>query len=244
MAEILNITHEVGDFSEYTSVTNSNLVLAIDGASAMAGTGFGMSIITQPQSFNRATKTGIVLGTPATVPVWRYRFYFDPNGWTDPTNGTLRPLLFRPGSGSDCYLQFQGAFGAPETMQLVVQNDANVLQLSTKVPMPTSAVYLEIRIAGSSADTITDAFGEIYQDGVLVGGVSGFERYTLQWPPEMRVGRDAESAALGTIYVDEIVIRDDDVEIGGIGGGSDPYVAANHVAGDYVAADYQPADHS
>lgn len=254
MAEVFASNFEVGDLSEWPSDFNTNGTLTVTPGAALAGTGFGCNNDWSTANTSDRMRAFPVLGTPATVPIWRVRWYYDPNGIT----GIGRfdrdtPIWLRSLNVDDVDIYFSGPTSGTGDLgvrlELSILTDSAVATNWIWEPLPAVAAWYELRVVAATGAAAADGFFDLYIDGVNQGGRTGIQRYTRAWPTDIYCGKNPNRQGMagdgGSTFFDEIIIRDDDEVIGPAGGGgTDPYVAGNYVASEQSEGLYLPADYN
>jgi hypothetical protein len=218
MAEVFNITHESGDDSDYTTIVESDGVVAFDNTnSGLAGTNFGLAATITSATSSAEGKKNFTTVT-ATTFVWR--FYFDPNGITMDDGDTF--IIQGINHANDNKLHHRVQLGKTDAEGLFlnagVRNDSDSWTTGDNVFISDAPHLIElsaVKATGVSSNNSTLAFSI---DGVLKYTVTGVDLYTDWGPVTVRNGAigGMDSTTSGTIYIDEIKANNDGGAIGGI----------------------------
>ena len=140
--EILNITHNVGDLSEYTSTVTDGGDLSVTTAAALAGTSHGLSCLIDDTN----DIFGLKDFTQLTSSAFRFRFYIDPNGLTMSDNNSFTLLRLRDVASTRArvFLQRSGS-----NYQIVFRalNDSSVDEDTAAYTISDGEHYIEGRLA-------------------------------------------------------------------------------------------------
>ena len=211
MAEILHITHEAGDLSEYTSTVTDSGDLSVDVTSTLVGS-YGL-LCTIDDTNNIY---GLKSFTTLTSTVFRWRLYFDPNTITA-TNGVEFATIFKVmNSTSDRVVLTtrKRADGSGYDTRLRVYTDVgnNTTSYYNILDAPN---YIEGNVVYASSDVASDATASLWVNGSLQETLTGLDIFDLTKPNTIRAGALGVAAATsGSYFVDDIILRDDNTQIG------------------------------
>lgn len=215
MAEIIEITHENGTLSEYTATVTDAGDLSVSAAAALAGSNFGLAAnvddINPIYGYWQA-------GAAITTGKLRYRFYIDPNsltmaGATEHTVVMITDISSNPVSFVLLHRTAGGEYG----IYAVCVNDAGS-HINTQVQTITDAPhYIEVLTQRAATSVSADGFTQFWVDGVLAFSTIPVDNFDQMADYQLLIvgapsGLDASTS--GVFYLDELVFRDDDIEIG------------------------------
>lgn len=216
MTTIIDIDHEAGNLSEWTSLSDAGGDLSASNAAALAGSSFGMACrINGTDSFYAEYQ----LGASNTSGVVRVRFYFDPNSLTMANNqnhfiGNMR-------SATTNILTWRLGYTTANGHNLVVQmiRDADSVQ-TTAHNFTDAPHYIEVRLVRATTNVSADGTLDLWVDGVHIQQLTGDNFDTFNNFRTMRLGNTSgiDATTSGTYYIDEIKVNDDGSEIGAAGG--------------------------
>ena len=216
MSKIFEATHEVGDFSEYTSSVTDSGRLAIAGGAALAGTSYGMSAQINTTTAIYAKKTF----TAFTSNLYRVRHYIDPNAATIANYDVVWVCQVRSASDAqynatiELYRQ-----DAQYKVRAGIREDDYSLDYTSLYNITDAEHWVEILVERASSSVASDAELTLWIDDVQQENLTGKDWYDLAKPDAIRLGATAiPSGSSGTIYLDELVINDDGGYIGPVAG--------------------------
>lgn len=214
MAVIIDIDHETGDLSQYTSSSVDGGDLSVTRAAALAGTGYGLSCLIDDivSIYGQAT-----LGSPSASGVEEVRFYINPNTLTmSNTNVVYSAYLYNSASTLVARVGMRYADGIGYQCFAVLFDDAGAGQSTTFVAIADAEHCLEIKLLRATNSTSNDGSIELWLDDVSVATVTGKDNYDRFVDFSfIRFGAIVPSAAVsGTYYLDELVVNDDGAYIG------------------------------
>ena len=216
IGEILHIDFEDGDLLEFTSTSGEDI--SATGAAALVGN-YGMSVVADDTDDDYGLKTGLT-----ATNIIRVRFYFDQNGVSMVDPDGFGPLvLFQDGSypaGEDWIFgwsfQYRDGGDNYRMQPFAGLDDGTTDWGSSKTNLTDEPHYFEAVIYRETADGQADGYYDWWVDGVAQTGATGLENYNIflafdrLWAGEVQPNFDTG----GTFYIDDIVVRDDDTEIG------------------------------
>jgi len=207
MGEIFNITMDSNNLSEFDSHTG-----VITSVAALMGSSVaGMSIAIT----SSADRYGAIAFTQLTGANFRTRYYVDPNTLTMASNDSFVCLLIRQSStivGEVRLAYIASAY----TVQTRWKEDSTSFKDGPSATISDAAHYIEVRWQRAANASSNDGVVQLYVDGVSQGSISTFDVSTIAQPDNVRFGAadGIDGGTSGTLYLDELVIRDDDTEIG------------------------------
>ena len=217
MAVIFDIDHEAGNLSEYNSTVTDSGDLSAHADAALAGTGYGLNCLIDG--------TGSIYGQltlSSTYTDFRFRFYFDPNSLTMGQYEAFHVAFIYTSASPWSVARI--AYTA--TGELVFEPFNDPGNLSPNYAAITDAPhYIEVYGHRAATNVSADGTYEWWVDGVSKSIWTGVDNYDLFAMFQLfRIGavNGVDAGTSGTIYLDELVIRDDSTEIGPVeeGGGS------------------------
>jgi hypothetical protein len=211
MTEIINIDHESGDFSEWDSIVVDGGDLSIASGAALGGSSYGMQCVIDDTHGLYGDKS---LGTwPGSATSLRIRFYLDPNGLTMANNDTFALTNFLVTVPMRFYLKFSGG-----NYQILVNyyGDGGLAGSDTQI-IADAEHYLEVLIAQATNNSSADGSYQYWIDGALQDTQGSIDNYDIfNGMTTLRIGgtTSIDAGTSGTFYIDQIVARNDDTEIG------------------------------
>ena len=211
MTEIVNITHETGDLSEYTATVTDSGDLSVAGAAALAGTGYGLSCFIDDTTsiFGRFNFTQL------TSSFVRARFHIDPNTLTMGVNHNF--VVFRLfGDPDGIVVNVDLDFNSGYRIEAGVFNDAGTEHDTSPYAITDEEHYVEILLTYASSAVANDATFTLWIDGVQKEQLTGLDVHGRSKADRVLLGAvgNLDSGTSGTLYLDELVVRDDAQEIG------------------------------
>lgn len=213
MAELFDINLET-DLSEFDSTVTDGGDLSQSGAAALAGTSGGLSCLIDDANgiygqCNVANETEL-----------RYRIYFNPNGLTMADYDNFHLINE---NNYDYLLRFKRLSGKYYIYGRVMTDGG--LVSTPDIEISDAAHCIEVHMKRSSAPGADDGFIKIWVDqsvpyGAADAEATGLDDDTCDYD-EFRIGavEGIDAGTSGTIYFDEIIIRNDGSEIGPVVGG-------------------------
>jgi len=209
---IASIDHETGNLTQYTSTTGT---VSVTGAAALASTSYGLSVLINSTAYKIGFKS--LNEKPTTV---RARFYFNPNSITAPTDDSFDMFAFQQDdvtyydfayvymawNATDGYYLYAGY----ETDDLT-GHDGNHKIISN------ASHYTEITVTQAATSISSDGTFQWWIDGISQESITGIDNYNLMSDQNIRIKIGAwnfGAAWSGTIYIDEIIVSDNDSPIG------------------------------
>jgi hypothetical protein len=214
MAQIINITHDAGNITEYTGtvMTASGDTITATTGSAMMSTPYGLQVFTGTVSAGNLTYAYKTF-TSITSTEYRWRVYFDPNSQT--STGVTDKYFFifyhatNNGYTELAYDYTTGSF----RIKANVRSDDGVDIPTGYYTISDGPHYIEVRVKKSSVLGATDGELQLYIDGVskeTLTTVKVFTRFALSG---VKVGMHYAPASDITLFYDEIILRDDGTAI-------------------------------
>lgn len=209
MGEIFNITHDANDLDEYTSIVTDGGDLST-GTPGLASTAARMEAL--------INDTTVIYGqkdfTQITATAYRFRFYIDPNTLTMGAGEDFRVCRLQAGNSVRSWvsLQYDGGY----EIRAGIINDDVEGKMTDWYDVTDAEHYIEVLVEyGSGADE-NDGELTLWIDGVQRENRGGLDIYNISKPDGARLGavKDLDVGTSGTLFLDEFVFRDDDIEIG------------------------------
>lgn len=213
MAVIVDIDHEAGDLTEYTSTVTDSGDLSAAAAAALAGTGYGLQVVIDDTTAIYGTKTV----TTNTSGVIRVRFYIDPNTLTM-TSGTnhwiTRVYSAAPGLINVVYLYKSGT---NYQLDMVAYNDADGVVGSTATTITDAPHYIEFYTKRATTNISADGVFTWWIDGTQITtttNIDNYDRFSSFGRIEIGAVIGIDATTSGTFFIDQLVANDDGAEIG------------------------------
>jgi len=219
LGEVFNIRHET-DLSEYDSTVVDGGDLSQDAAAALGGTSGGLKCVLDDTNVIYGHKDFVQLAGTA----YRYRFYVDPNGLTMANWDNFMLCALRDGGStrSDVFLQRDNA--SHYEIAAFVLDDTSTWQSTSYYDVTDAEHYVEILVQYASSDIASDGSLTLWIDGAQQEQVGSLDIYDVSQPQDADLGAvfGIDAGTSGTFYLDELVLRDDNTEIGpySAGGGA------------------------
>jgi hypothetical protein len=216
MTVIIDIDHEAGNLSEWSTLSDPTSGLSADAAAGLAGTSYGMACNINDTTSFYAQAT---VSPDNTSGVVRIRFYFDPNSltMTDGQNHFLGVMRSNVNIAT-FKIEWTSANGFAFQAQMV----GDLSTLSTEYwPISDAPHYIEVRLVRASSSVAADGTLDLWIDGVHKEQLVGDNYDMFIYFRQLRLGATSglDGGTSGTYYFDEIIINDDGSEIGAVGGG-------------------------
>lgn len=222
MAELFNMQFET-DLSEFTSTTDADGDMSQSAGAALGGTTGGVALLFDNTTAMYGQKT---ITTFTTETAYGVRWYMDKNDHSIPS-----------GQGYDL-LKVQNSSGVYDTTKVEFRNIGGVYNIrhhlgndsfgltTENIVYTTAPLWIEIQVTKASSNVASDATSTMYfgggsysADGEAQGsGLSGADLYDVfSGINRMRIGgiSNIDSSTTGTLYIDEIVFRNDNTRIKG-----------------------------
>jgi hypothetical protein len=211
--QIINITHEGSTtlLDHYSSVTNPDDDLSIGAAAAMCGSQ-GLSANVDDATSFFATKTF----TKLTSSSFRFRFYFDPNSISVPSGYDFY-LVGSDYSGYNQFaINFYYSWSSTYQVKLRIYNDSWAEVETNRYTITDAPHYIEGLVEYASSNSASDGKITLWIDGAQKEQVTGIDLYDFEKISSIYAGVNGGNigATIGTLYLDDIVLRDDSTEIG------------------------------
>lgn len=213
---LVDIDHETGDLSQYTSTVTDGGDLSVTGSAAMAGTNYGLSVMIDDTV---SIFGAVTLGTPDTSGKLRARFYLDPNSLT--MSNTTGHYIFNTkhttSSGNDlCEVSLYRSGAGEYQIQAHMYLDSGTA-VTSAYTISDAPHYIEIYLQRATNSTSNDGSLQLWIDGVSKETLSGrdnYDRFVSFGYCKMGATFGVDATTGGTYYMDELVVNNDGSEIG------------------------------
>jgi len=209
---IVDVRHEV-DLSGYDRLVGGE-DLAQSAAAAMAGTAGGMAVSINDTSAHY----GEVRFPALTAPAYRFRFYVDPNGMTMVDWQNFLIASARSGWTERQRVVLLYHKGIYE-LRLVVRDDGGTTHYSGYHVISDAEHYVEVLVRHASGAASEDGVAALWIDGVQVAQIASLDLYDADKRVDnLQLGAvfGVDAGTRGTLYFDELVLREGEAEIGAV----------------------------
>ena len=214
MAERVNIDLEGGTLDPFDSTIIDSGDLSVETAAALAGTGFGLQCVIDDTNEIRGQKNF----TQLTSDNARFRFYIDPNGITSSGNDWFGICSVEQGTSRNYLLSLNVRAAGGWQFQLAMVDDSGSTKTAQTADVTDEPHIIEARFTRATTDSANDGSAEIWIDGVSAGTISNVDLFDRSQPDNVKFGAgvssDISAGTAGTIWLDQLILRDDDEEIG------------------------------
>ena len=216
MAIKFTIDFEEEDLSDFNS-TDGGADLEANANAAMVGS-FGMEVTLNDTS----THFGQKFFTINTNDI-RYRFYWNPTSatLTDGDDGGIDGVRCDgtwAGETEHTRIDYKYSIANGVQIRAVFQDDESAALYTDWTDVSDDEHYIEVLCSRESSDGAGDGVGKVWLDGVETGGsISNLGNFGMfQTIDEYRIGISwgQDVGTTGSWYIDDIIFRDDDTEIG------------------------------
>lgn len=221
MTDLYRVTHEVGDFSEYTATIDNHPGggLSVSTSAGMVGTNLGL----QAQSTGSSSEQSyayVTISPPASNLI-RFRYYADPNNLPLATDGS--DILLHTAITANAPFSSAGFFtasfakvGADYYFSFSMTDDLTGSNSRVVLAGQSRPYAVEVELVRASSDVAADGSMRIWLDNVEQTPVQNIDNYdSFASMAAYTAGVVfASPTASGSIYLDEIVIRDHSLHIG------------------------------
>ena len=212
MTEVCNITHEVGDLSEYDSTQTDSGDLSVGRAGGLANTFYGLVLLIDDTNTLFAEKA-ISLATNEI----RLRFYLDPNSLSISSGGQVMICDVRLSAypWRALAVVLYDVSGVYKIRAFGI-TDAGGLSGVSAYDITDAPHYIECHLQRAANSGSSDGTLDLWIDGVHKEQKTGIDNYDI-WSDIDGIALDFERWAgtiSGTFYMDELRANDDGGEIG------------------------------
>lgn len=211
MSEVFNIGHEV-DLSEYTTTVTDGGKLS-QGTPGLANTAGRMEVFIDDTT-NKYGQKDFTQPTSTSV---RFRFYLDPNNLSMGSSDRFYPFKLEDG-GADRTRVELGYDGADYYISAGLRDDGGTFRDTANYTITDAEHYLEILCTKATNASSNDGEISLWIDGTLKENRTDVDWFNLSLPDVARLGAvsNLDAGTSGTFHLDELVVRDDDTEIGAL----------------------------
>ena len=213
MAIVASNNLETGDLTGFSATTGSG-DLSVGAAGAMAYTANGMSVLIDDTDEHSGHLS--LAGISNEI---GFRFYFDPNTYTNVawSDGILARFVLSNAPWRAIEVQYgRNPAGPLRYIRLRMYTDAGGTSDTSWYAITDAPHWIEIYAKRSTGAGDNNGEGTLYIDSVAKETESGIDNYDA-WALKatLRFGIYAVTASTGgTVFIDEIVVRDDAQLIG------------------------------
>ncbi|MEE8264025.1 MAG: DUF2341 domain-containing protein, partial [Gammaproteobacteria bacterium] len=219
---LFEIDHEEGDFTDYDSTVTDVGDLSVTTAAALAGTSYGLNILVDDTTAIYGQKNQ----TPPASNEFRLRVYLDPNGITMATNDSFQMVDAHSTGPKASVFQFRLAENpAANTYGFTLGCWADAGANWTFITISDAEHLVEIHVERAATSTSADGRCRVWIDGTLQiteSAVDNWDQFAGLDYFQFGAPGSIDPGTSGTFYLDEIVLRDDGIEIGAVPGGTCP----------------------
>lgn len=219
MAVTVDIDHEAGNLTEYTSTATDGGHMSVAAGAALAGTNYGLSCL--------IADTTVMYGqySPITQSAaYSARFYLDPNAIAMANNDAFIVFITQQAGGSYNYLasvslRYTTAAGYRISGNAYDDAGASVAATYFDANITDAPHYIEIKEVQAATDSSADGTFQMLLDGVSLGTSIGFDNYNAMLDNNWRIrigapGGDLDAGTAGTFFLDQLVMNNDGALIG------------------------------
>ena len=215
MAQLFNITHEVGDLSEYDATQTDSGDLSVEAAAALAGTTQGLNVLIDSIGAIWGRMNVALAGSDI-----RFRFYVDPNLLSMAHTNQFYMVLVQPAAWPPlvgCALYFALAIGYH--LRVVGYTDGG-LPVDHGAPyllLTDAPHYIEVHVRRAATGVSADGYVDTWIDGALqarLAGIDNFDKFAAVARMDVGATSGVDVGTTGTFFMDEIIANDDGSEIG------------------------------
>jgi hypothetical protein len=226
MAEIVDIGHEV-DLSEYDSTATDSGDLSQAGGAALASTSGGLSVVVDDANIIYGQKDFVRLSGTS----YRVRVYLDPNGFSMSDGDHL--IVCQLNNSGDYRMRIGLSLsGASYQVRAQVYDDGGSSDTVGPVTISDAEHYIEVLVTYASGADAEDGVITLWVDGGQEDTDTTVDLFTRLQPDGVQLGalNFIVGTPTGTLYLDELVVRDDNSEIGAVSVGGIPIgaIAIHH----------------
>lgn len=217
MATIIDVDHETGDLSEYSSTTTDGGDLSVSAGAALHGS-YGLSCVIDDTT---AIKGDINTAQSASL---QFRFYIDPNGLTMANNTYFRAFRWLMIGGPWAVITYISLKYLSSAYQLLIeaQNDAGATVLSDYAVISDAPHCVEFRCTSATTSSSNDGSYEWWVDGSSQGSATSVDNYNYtqdyEWSFSVGAIDEIDAGTSGTFYIDSILANDTGAYIGEVAG--------------------------
>jgi hypothetical protein len=225
MGELFNIDLETADLTQWSAVVTDSGDLSVTAPAALGGTDYGMAAVLDDANEIYGEKDH------TSESELRTRVYLDMNSLSMATGAYFKFLWWKNAASStraNVYISYNGS---NYYFRFTITNDSGgwiEVGASTITDAPH---YIELYQKAATGAGANDGIGRLWIDGVLIDEITTLDTDANNDDlATLFVGAtDINGVITGTIYIDEIVQRDDNTEIGPVvTGGAVPAIVYDY----------------
>jgi hypothetical protein len=215
MGQLFNITHEVGDLSEYDATQTDSGDLSVAPGAALAGTTQGMSVLIDGIGAIWGRMNVSLAGDD-----FRVRIYIDPNSLTMANLNQFRFLLLQPVAWPPLFemaLYFATATGYSFKPTGYTDGGLPKDQGAPYVLLTDAPHYVEAHVKRAVTNVSGDGYVDTWLDGVLqarIANIDNFDKFPAVARMDVGATSGVDVGTTGTFFLDEVVANNDGSEIG------------------------------
>jgi hypothetical protein len=187
-------------------------------AAGLAGSEYGLQCVIDDTT---AVYGYVLLGSPNTSGVVRYRFYVDPNSITmqdgDQSEHSL-VMITDISSNPISFLMLERTEGGEYAFYAVAVDDNGVHHNTQVYPTTDEPHCVEVLCTRASSNVAADGGTTFWVDGVeaysTILGVDNYDQFADWQIIIMGAVSGLDPTTSGTMYLDELIVNDDGSEIG------------------------------
>lgn len=208
------VNHETGDLTQYDSTVTDSGDLSVDVASKLAGTKYGLSCLIDDQTSIYGQKNQ----TAPTSNEVRYRFYIDPNTLTMANADTFQVCILSSSGPQTTIMRAALRYTTAGGYFIRGQPFDDAGALATDDTAITDAEHwVEVHVERATGAATNDGRVRLWVDDNLEAtwsSVDNFDVFGNMTNVRLGAASGIDVGTLGTLYLDELVFRDDSLKIG------------------------------
>ncbi len=211
MADV-SIDMETGDLSQFDAVTGVSISAHVD--AAQASTSYGLHVDTDGNNANRFGQNHSDISASTS---YRIRFYLKLDDFVMDNNDSIIIFWVRaPGATNSCRMYLTYTTGGGHTLKFWAYRDNGNSSKSSEYSIPaTGEILVEYRTTKADTTSSNDGTAEMWIDGVSKEELTGLDNNGSGGHDQSWYGFVGnQNINSGSMYMDEIIIRDDATEIG------------------------------
>jgi len=211
-APIISI-HLENDLGEFTSTVVDGGDLSWSAAAALRGSLGGMACLADDTNAIYGVKSGFT----STTGKVRWRFYIDPNTITIPTANEFVICYMFSAANTVATANLRYVTGVGYRIKGRIINDTGGGTDTAYTTVTDAPHYVELYLQRAATAASSDGSISIWIDGVLkstITGVDNFDRFASFTSVRLGLAETLPATTAGTIFFDELVVRNDGRPIG------------------------------
>lgn len=227
MTTIIDIDHETGDLTQYTSTVTDSGDLSVAAGAALAGTGYGLSLVLDDNVAIYGAKALVAGDTSGKL---RWRFYIDPNGLTMANNDVFINTNAYGTSVAVAVANLLYTTVGGYQIRVDIYNDAGALT-SANYAITDAPHYVEIYLIRATNSTSSDGSIQTWIDGASQGTISNIDNYDrfADFKTVYFGASGVDTGTRGVFYLDELIVNNDGSEIGPVSSATAVPVFMHHM---------------